>query len=403
MSESPALETPLPLRLLAAAFLAVWSIVAVFPLGWIAVMSFRQPLDAFSPNPFVVFAGPNTLASSGGVSYAGFLLACVIFGFGFRFVRRNIAHIVARVTPGERAAIGWLLATLLVATASAAVLILLLPLAMRILDGALAALPLLSGLAKPTIGLTFEHYREVWVVDSFHQQFLNTMLITCGVVTISLSVGTLAGYAFARTPTRFAFWLLIIALVFRALPHSVLVAGYLPAFISSRETLQPLWDSAFLGPLLKLFAAHAPTLYGQPWAVIFVMVAINQPFTIWLLRSFFINIPKELDEAAMVDGCTPFGAFRRVIIPVMWPGVITTGLFSFLLAYNDYLVAAVLLDAQSQTMVPTITQYMNSETKPSDQLRAVAAAVSITAPLFLLVLVFQRQIVAGLVKGAVKG
>jgi multiple sugar transport system permease protein len=105
----------------------------------------------------------------------------------------------------------------------------------------------------------------------------------------------------------------------------------------------------------------------------------------------------------MVDGCTPFGAFRRVIIPVMWPGVITTGLFSFLLAYNDYLVAAVLLDAQSQTMVPTITQYMNSETKPSDQLRAVAAAVSITAPLFLLVLVFQRQIVAGLVKGAVKG
>ena len=88
-----------------------------------------------------------------------------------------------------------------------------------------------------------------------------------------------------------------------------------------------------------------PTLYGKPGAVIGALVAINQPFTIWMLRSFFHNIPVELDEAAQVDGCTYFQAFRRVIMPVMWPGVITTGLFSFLLAYNDYLVCAMLLDA----------------------------------------------------------
>jgi multiple sugar transport system permease protein len=239
---------------------------------------------AFSSNPLVVFAGPSTLAESGGISYAGFLLAVVVVASGFIFVRRSITRIVVMVTPGERIALGWVVAALLVSAAAASVLILLLPLAMRVLDGLLSALPLVSSLARPAIGLTFEHYREVWIVDAFHQQFLNTMLITCGVVTISLSVGTLAGYAFARTPTRFAFWLLIIALVFRDLPHSVLVAGYLPAFISSREILQPLWDSAVLGPFLKLFAAQAPTLYGQPWAVIFVMVAINQPFTIWLLR-----------------------------------------------------------------------------------------------------------------------
>ena len=83
---------------------------------------------------------------------------------------------------------------------------------------------------------------------------------------------------------------------------------------------------------------NAPTLYGQPVAVIAVLVAINQPFTIWILRSFFKNIPAELDEAARVDGCTHFQAFRWVIMPVMWPGVITTGLFSFLLGYNDFLV-----------------------------------------------------------------
>ena len=122
-----------------------------------------------------------------------------------------------------------------------------------------------------------------------------------------------------------------------------------------------------------------------------------------MLRSFFRGIPAELDEAAQVDGCTRLGAFRRVIMPVMWPGVVTAGLFSFLLAYNDYLICALLLDAQSQTMVPAITQYFNRETTSTDEIEAIAAAVSITAPLFVLVLAFQRQIVSGLVAGAVKG
>ena len=87
----------------------------------------------------------------------------------------------------------------------------------------------------------------------------------------------------------------------------------------------------------------------------------------------------------------------------MWPGVITTGLFSFLLAYNDFLVTSLLLDAEAQTMVPAIAQFFNRETTARDQVEAVAAAVSITAPLFLLVMVFQRQIVSGLTAGAVKG
>ena len=185
--------------------------------------------------------------------------------------------------------------------------------------------------------------------------------------------------------------MLVVALVFRALPHSVLVSGYLPYFITSAEWLAPIFGDA------------APTLYGKPWAIIAVLVAINQPFTIWMLRSFFLNIPAELDEAARVDGCSHFGAFRRVIVPVMWPGVITTGLFSFLLAYNDFLVTSLLLDAQNMTMVPAIANMFNRETTASDEVQAIAAAVSITAPLFVLVLVFQRQIVSGLTAGAVKG
>ncbi len=132
------------------------------------------------------------------------------------------------------------------------------------------------------------------------------------------------------------------------------------------------------------------------------MVAINQPFTLWMLHSFFLNIPKDLDESALVDGCTRFQAFRYVIIPVMWPGVITTGLFSFLLAYNDFALTG-LLTEENQTMVPAIAGFLGSTQQQGNVMYAVAAVVSATAPLFVLVMFFQRQIVSGLTAGAVKG
>jgi len=277
--------------------------------------------------------------------------------------------------------IGWAIFT----CGLVAVALLILPPALSSIDSHLGLL------GVPLIGVTGEHYFSVWVESEFYRNFLNSAMVTAGVVAISLSAGTLAGFGLARRRSAIAFWILIAALIFRALPHSVLVAGYLPTFIGSAEILRP-----FLGDA-------APTLYGKPLPVIFVLVAINQPVTIWMLRSFFANIPNELDEAARVDGCTYFQAFRLVIVPVMWPGVITAGLFSFLLGYNDYLVTSLLLDAQNQTMVPGIASFFNRETTSTDQVRAVAAAVSITAPLFVLVMVFQRQIVSGLTAGAVKG
>jgi multiple sugar transport system permease protein len=239
-------------------------------------------------------------------------------------------------------------------------------------------IPFLKILSKPFIGFTTQHFIAVWSENEFYIQFLNTALVTLGVVSISLTVGTLAGYALSRSSSVIAFWLLVAALVFRALPHSVLVTGYLELFIDYG-------------------------LYGKKIAVIILLVAINQPFTIWMLRSFFMNIPQDLDEAAQIDGCNPFQAFWMVIMPLMWPGVITTGLFSFLLAYNDYLVCALLLDGQSQTMVPAIMQYFNMETTMTDLVESIAAAASITLPLFILVMFFQKQIVSGLTQGSVKG
>ncbi len=221
-------------------------------------------------------------------------------------------------------------------------------------------------------------YYGAWIQEGFWSNSLNTVIVVFFTVIISLTLGTLGGYALARSGYRYAFWLLMLALVFRAMPHITLVSGYLLPFFQWN-----LWG-------------HLPT-------TIIVLVAINQPFTLWMLHSFFLNIPKELDESALVDGCNRFQAFWHIIIPVMWPGVITTGLFSFLLAYNDFAVTAMLLSQENQTMVPKIASFLGSTQQEGEVMSAVAAVVSTTLPLFVLVMFFQRQIVSGLTTGAVKG
>lgn len=225
---------------------------------------------------------------------------------------------------------------------------------------------------------TTDGYYGAWVQEEFWRAALNTGIVCFCVVTISLTCGTLGGYALSRSTYRYAFWFLFFALIFRAMPPITLVSGYLLPFFE--------WN-----------------LWGHLSTTIIVLVAINQPFTLWMLHAFFKNIPKDLDESAMVDGCNRFQAFWHVIIPVMWPGVITTGLFSFLLAYNDFAVTTMLLSKENQTMVPKLASFLGTTQTKGNVMFAVASAVSITAPLFVLIMFFQRQIVSGLTAGAVKG
>ena len=221
-------------------------------------------------------------------------------------------------------------------------------------------------------------YKGAWIENHFWRNSLNTFIICFFVVCTSLTIGTLGGYALSRSSYQYTFWLLVIALIFRAMPPITLVAGYMLPFFE--------WN-----------------IWGILPTTIVVLVAINQPFTLWMLHSFFQNIPKELDESAKVDGCTQFEAFRFVIIPAMWPGVITTGLFSFLLAYNDFAVTSMLLAENNRTMVPAIAAFLGTTYTEGNIMFAVAAVVSTTIPLFLLVMFFQKQIVSGLTAGAVKG
>ena len=225
---------------------------------------------------------------------------------------------------------------------------------------------------------TLEAYINSWIEGEFWRAARNTVIVTFSVVTISLFLGTLGAYALSRSTYKYAFWILIAALVFRAMPHITLVSGYLFPFFQ-----------------LKIWGILPTT--------IIVLVAINQPFTLWLLYSFFKTVPKELDESALIDGASYFQAFRHIIMPVMWPGVITAGLFSLMLAYNDFTVTALLLNQENYTMVPKINAFLGTVEHGGNYMWAVASVVSATAPLFMIVMFFQRQLISGLTTGAVKG
>lgn len=210
----------------------------------------------------------------------------------------------------------------------------------------------------------------------FYDYFINTIIVTVGTVAVSITIGALAGYSMARYVGLTAVFILVAALGFRALPRLAFILPY-------------YWIGA------------ATNLLDTYLLLIITLVAINQPFTIWMLRSFFMEIPKELEEAAMVDGCNRLTAFSKVIVPIMWPGIISTALFALLLAYNEFLMVRIL--AQTRWTLPVAISRFTGGEDPRHLTLAAASAVSATIPIIIVILFFQKNLVKGLAAGAVKG
>ena len=217
------------------------------------------------------------------------------------------------------------------------------------------------------------------IVDTakFYDYFVNSLIVSVGAVVISVCIGCLSGYALARYSGMSGVVILLIALAFRALPRMAFV---LPFYWMGR--ISGLHDTYIL--------------------VIIALVAVNQPFTIWLLRSFFMDIPREIEEAAMIDGASRLGAFLKVITPIMWPGIFSAALFTLLLAYHEFLLVRIL--TQSNWTLPlAMVQFVGGAQIPGQIAMQAAAAVSSTIPIVLVILFFQKQLVKGLSAGAVKG
>jgi multiple sugar transport system permease protein len=210
----------------------------------------------------------------------------------------------------------------------------------------------------------------------FYDYFINTLIVTVGTVVVSISIGCLAGYALARYAGLIGVFVLIAALGFRALPRLAFILPYYQ-----------------IGSATNLLDTHI--------LIILTLVAVNQPFTIWMLRSFFMEIPKDLEEAAMIDGASRFTSFRKVIIPIMWPGIISTALFTLLLAYNEFLLVRLL--AQTNWTLPVAISRFTGGEDPRHLTLAAASAVSATIPIIVVIMFFQKNLVKGLAAGAVKG
>ena len=213
-------------------------------------------------------------------------------------------------------------------------------------------------------------------MQKFYKYFINTIIVSVFTILVSISIGCLAGYSLARYTGLAAVVILIAALAFRALPRLAFVLPY-------------FW----IGSLTKLLDSHL--------LVVIALVAVNQPFTIWMLRSFFMDVPKDLEESAMVDGANRLNSFLNVIVPVAWPGIISTALFTLLLAYNEFLLVRVLTQT-NWTLPVAISRYTGAE-DPAQLTLAAAASVSATIPIIVVILFFQKHLVKGLAAGAVKG
>jgi len=224
--------------------------------------------------------------------------------------------------------------------------------------------------------VTLWYIPEFVKMERFYDYFLNTIIVTTGTITISITIGCLAGYALARYSGMSGVVVLVAALGFRSLP--------------SMAFILPYW---WFGQESGLYDTHV--------LLIITLVAINQPFTIWMLRSFFMDIPKDIEESAMVDGASRLTAFVKCIIPIMWPGIISTALFTLLLAYSDFLLVRILTQS-NWTLTVAISKYAAGE-DPGHITLAAAAGVSATIPIMIIVFIFQKQLVKGLTAGAVKG
>ena len=223
---------------------------------------------------------------------------------------------------------------------------------------------------------TMKAFVDLWETTYFSEYLVNTLVVAVISTILALIIGIPAAYALSRFPSYVSAILLVLALIFRALPRFAVVL--------------PMYD-----------ISRALGIYDTTFALALALVAINQPFTIWLLRNFFAEIPRELDEAAMIDGCTRIGMLRRVMIPLMGPGILTAGIFVFLFAFQEYLTALVLTDTSSKT-VPVFIATQLGQTLPMLQ-QAGAASILLTIPVILIAFIAQKYLVAGLSDGAVKG
>jgi len=224
-----------------------------------------------------------------------------------------------------------------------------------------------------------DNYQSIFQNADFVKALRNSAIISGVTTLIALTIGSFAAYALARL--RFPMKFLLLAVVL------------------SITTFPPI---AIAAPVFKLWTDLG--LYNTYLGLILPDLTFTLPLTIYILTSFFREIPRELEEAALVDGATYFQSFRKVVLPLAAPGLVTAGLLAFIFVWNEFLFAITLTSSPDVRPVPAAIAFFTGSSQFEIPLGTISAAsVVVTVPLIILVLLFQKRIVAGLTAGAVKG
>jgi len=227
--------------------------------------------------------------------------------------------------------------------------------------------------------LSLQNYFNVLTIGDFPRNLWNSLFIATVVVALSLLLGVTAAYALARVHFRGRSLLLFTILSVSMFPQIAVLAGLF-------ELIR------FLG------------IFNTPWALIFSYMIGTLPFTVWVLTTFVRDLPVEIEEAAIVDGATPWVIITKVFMPLMWPALVTTGLLAFIGAWNEFLFALTFTANNAQRTVPVAIALLSGNTQHEIPWgNIMAASVMVTVPLVVLVLIFQRKIISGLTAGGVKG
>ncbi|WP_437566399.1 carbohydrate ABC transporter permease [Sorangium sp. So ce542] len=228
---------------------------------------------------------------------------------------------------------------------------------------------------------TLENYRLVLDNGEFQTALLNSVIVAVSVTALSLAVGSLAAYALGRFRFRGRSAVLYVVLAMTIFPQI-----------------------AVLGALFEMINFFK--LYNQLPALVLTYLIFTLPFTVWVLTGFLKAIPREIEEAAYVDGATPWQVFTRIMLPLSVPGMATTGILAFIAAWNEFLFALSFTQTPDKRTVTYAIQAFSTTTSGLYEIpwgQTMAASIVVTVPLVVLTLVFQRRILAGLTAGAVKG
>jgi multiple sugar transport system permease protein len=226
---------------------------------------------------------------------------------------------------------------------------------------------------------TLKNYDSIFKDSNFTKALGNSAIVSLSTTILALVVGSFCAYALARLKMRGKFLILAIILSITTFPQITIAA-----------------------PIFKLWRDIG--LFNTKIGLIIPYLTFALPLATYILVSFFREIPKDLEEAALVDGATNFEAFRKVVVPLAAPGLATAGILTFIAAWNEFLLAITLTSNSQARTVPAAIAFFTGSTQFEQPLGTISAAsVTISVPLIIAVLLFQKRIVAGLTAGAVKG